>query len=52
MHVSVFELLEARRAQVATDAAYADAALEYWRARAAIDTLLAGRLVRLKERRE
>ena len=44
--------IEARRAQVATDVAYADAALEYWRARAAIDTLLAGRLVRLKERRE
>jgi cobalt-zinc-cadmium efflux system outer membrane protein len=48
MHVSVFELIEARKAQVATDVAYADASLEYFRARAALDTLLAGRLVKLK----
>jgi outer membrane protein TolC len=50
MHVSVFELLQARKAQWATDMAYADASLDYWRARAALDTLLAGRLVKLKEK--
>jgi outer membrane protein TolC len=48
MHVSVFELIEARKAQVATDVAYADTALDYWRARAMLDTLLAGRLVRTR----
>jgi outer membrane protein TolC len=50
LHVGVFVLLEARRAELATARASADASLEYWRARAALDTLLAGEVVHLKER--
>ncbi len=45
MQLSVFQLLQARRDQLATSSLYLDALLEYWRARAEIDQLLAGRRV-------
>ena len=44
MQVGVFELLQARRDQVAAAAAYIDTLREYWQARGAQAQLLAGRL--------
>ncbi|MFZ5481993.1 MAG: TolC family protein [Myxococcota bacterium] len=42
MHLGVFQLLEARRAQARAERALLDARLEYWRARAAVDLVRAG----------
>ena len=44
MNVGVFQLLQAKRDQIETGRAYVEALLEYWRARAEVDQLLAGRL--------
>lgn len=44
MQVGVFELLQARRDQVAAAAAYIDTLREYWQARGALDQLRSGRL--------
>ncbi|MFO0614102.1 MAG: TolC family protein [Polyangiaceae bacterium] len=44
MSVSAFQLLVARRDEIATERAYVVALLEYWRARGAVDALRAGRL--------
>ncbi|HEX2675583.1 MAG TPA: TolC family protein [Polyangiales bacterium] len=45
MQASVFQLLQARREQLAAAGTYLDTLLEYWRARAGLDQLLAGKLV-------
>lgn len=45
MQVGVFELLSARRAQLEIELAAVDAQAEYWSAQAALDALLAGKLV-------
>lgn len=44
MQVGVFQLLQARREQLEAGRMYVATLLEYWRARAALDQLLAGRL--------
>ncbi len=44
MQVGVFQLLQARRDQLETGRMYVATLLEYWRTRAALDQLLAGRL--------
>ena len=44
MHVGVFQLLEARRQQIEAQRASVGALREYWRARATLEQLLAGRL--------
>lgn len=44
MQVGVFQLLQARREQLETGRMYVATLLEYWRTRAALDQLLAGRL--------
>jgi len=44
MNVGVFQLLQAKRDQIETARAYVEALLEYWRARAEVEQLLAGRL--------
>ena len=44
MHVSVFDLLAAKRAQIATGMSYIAALRDYWFARYAVDQLLAGRM--------
>lgn len=45
MQVGVFQLLEARRAQLDVALDYADTLREYWSASAELDALLAGRVV-------
>lgn len=45
MSVGAFELLQAKRDQVQTEAAYVDTLEDYWNARAELDQLLLGRLV-------
>ncbi|HEY6878472.1 MAG TPA: TolC family protein [Polyangiales bacterium] len=45
MQVGVFELLAARRAELEIELASVDAQAEYWSAQAALDALLAGKLV-------
>jgi outer membrane protein TolC len=45
MQVGVFELLAARRAELEIQLAAIDAQAEYWAAQAALDALLAGKLV-------
>ena len=44
MQVGVFRLLEARREQLEAQRAYVATLREYWRARATLEQLLAGRL--------
>lgn len=44
MQVGVFQLLQARREQIEAGRMYVATLLEYWRARATLDQLLAGRL--------
>lgn len=44
MQIGVFQLLQARRDQIAAASAYIETLREYWQARAALDQLLAGRL--------
>lgn len=44
MTVSPFQLLQAKREQIAAQSAYADQLEEYWKARLAAEQLLAGRL--------
>jgi cobalt-zinc-cadmium efflux system outer membrane protein len=46
MNVGVFQLLVARRDQIETGRAYVEALRDYWIARAEVEQLLAGRLVR------
>jgi cobalt-zinc-cadmium efflux system outer membrane protein len=45
MQIGVFQLLEARRAQLEVALDYADTLREYWSASAELDALLAGRVV-------
>jgi outer membrane protein TolC len=47
MQIDVFQLLQARREELAAELAYHEALRELWTARAAIDALLAGRRVGL-----
>lgn len=42
MHVSVFQLLDAQRRVTETGIAYTETLLDYWRARASLDQILAG----------
>ena len=49
MQVGVFELLLARREQVRTGQEYVTALRNYWRARARLDQILAGRLVSMSD---
>lgn len=49
MQVGAFELISAREAEVRTGRDYVASLGRYWRARATLDQLLAGRLVRLPE---
>jgi outer membrane protein TolC len=44
MQVGVFQLLQARRDQLDTARMYVETLLEYWRTRAALQQILAGRL--------
>lgn len=44
MQVGVFQLLQARRDQLDTARMYVETLLEYWRTRAALEQILAGRL--------
>ncbi len=44
MQIGVFQLLQARKDQVESAAAYIETLREYWQARAAFDQLLAGRV--------
>lgn len=44
MQIGVFQLLQARREQIEAGRSYVATLHEYWRARAALDQLLAGRL--------
>jgi cobalt-zinc-cadmium efflux system outer membrane protein len=44
MQVGVFQLLEARRQQLETQRAYVNALRDYWRERATLEQLIAGRL--------
>ena len=46
MQLGVFQVLAAKRDQVQTGRAYVEALRDYWRTRAALDTVLAGRLQR------
>jgi outer membrane protein, heavy metal efflux system len=46
MAASVFELLQAKRTEIETRSAYVEALRDYWLARADVEQLLAGRLVR------
>jgi hypothetical protein len=45
MQLGVFQLLDARRAQLEVALDYADTLREYWSAAAELDALLAGRVV-------
>lgn len=45
MQVGVFQLLDAKRAHIRTGQEYVIALRDYWRARATLDQILAGRLV-------
>jgi outer membrane protein TolC len=44
MQIGVFQLLQARREQIEAGRAYVQTLRDYWRARAALDQLMAGRL--------
>ena len=46
MQLGVFQVLAAKRDQVQTGRAYVTALRDYWRTRAVLDTVLAGRLQR------
>jgi cobalt-zinc-cadmium efflux system outer membrane protein len=46
MAVGVFQLLQAKRDAVETERLYVEAVRDYWIARAELDQLMAGRLVR------
>jgi outer membrane protein TolC len=45
MQVGVFQLLQSRRDQIEAGRSYVSTLLEYWRSRAALEQLLAGRMV-------
>lgn len=47
MQIGVFQLLQARRDQLASELGYQEALRDFWTARAAVDALLAGRRVGL-----
>jgi hypothetical protein len=49
MQIGVFQLLQARRDQVDAGRNYLSTLLEYWRARAAVEQLTAGRMARTLE---
>jgi outer membrane protein TolC len=44
MQVSAFQLLQARREQIEAGAEYVASIHDYWKAKAALDQILAGRL--------
>ena len=52
MNASVFQILAARRAELASALDHVEASRDYWAARAALDQLLAGGWVELDEARE
>jgi outer membrane protein TolC len=45
MQIGVFQLLQARRDQIEAGRGYVNTLLEYWRSRAALEQILAGRMV-------
>jgi cobalt-zinc-cadmium efflux system outer membrane protein len=48
MNVGIFQLLQAKRDQVEAARSYVEALRQYWLARAELNQLMAGRLVRLQ----
>jgi cobalt-zinc-cadmium efflux system outer membrane protein len=52
MNAGVFQLLQAKRDQVEAGRAYVETLREFWIARSELDQLLAGRLVRVREKSE